>query len=90
MANEVRVDAVDNDSRVSQALVVRLWLEHREPGQRRSIWRGHITHVQTREECTVDSLADIAYVCATHLLAANALLPWYERLWVRLMTVKRQ
>lgn len=84
------MDIVDTDARVSQALVIRFWLESREPGQKRSAWRGHITHVQSREECAVDSLADIAFVCAAHLLAVNALLPWYERLWVRLMSVKRQ
>lgn len=89
LADEVRVDATDAESRVSQSIVVRLWLEGPEPVEKRAIWRGRITHVPSGEECTVDSLAGIAYVCAIHLRAVNALLRWYERLWVHLMNVKR-
>ena len=83
------MEATDAESRVSQSIVVRLWLESPEPAEQRAIWRGRITHVPSGEERTVDSLAGIAYVCATHLLAVNALLRWYERLWVRVMSVKR-
>jgi hypothetical protein len=87
--NEVRVEATSAESRVSQSIVVRLWLEEPEPAHERAIWRGRVTHVPSGEECTVDSLAGIAYVCAIRLLAVNALLRWYERLWVRVMSVKR-
>ena len=80
---------IDAEARVSQAIVVRLWLESAEPEAEPAIWRGRVTHVPGGEECTVDSLAGIAYICATHLVAVNALLRWYERLWVRLMRVKR-
>jgi len=79
----------DAEARVSQAIVVRLWLESAAPEAEPAVWRGRVTHVPGGEECTVDSLAGIAYVCATHLVAVNALLRWYERLWVRLMRVKR-
>ena len=89
LVNEARVDATGAEARVSQSIVVRLWLEHPEPADEPAVWRGRVTHVPGGEECTVDSLAGIAFVCATHLLAVNALLRWYERIWVRLMSVKR-
>ena len=73
----------DVEAHVTQSIVVRLWLENPGAGSTPSYWRAHITHVPTGEGQTVDSLGAIAGFCATRLMAVNARLRWYERIWVR-------
>ena len=84
------MDKAEVDTHVAQSIVVRVWLENPEPDLEPSDWRARITHVPSGESRTVDSLCGIARFCAARLLAVNARLRWYEKIWLRLMGGKER
>lgn len=68
----------------TQSFVVRLWMEEPRVGHP-SLWRGHITHVGTRERRHFRRLEDIPLFIAPYLeqLGGSIGWCWRTRRWLK-------
>jgi hypothetical protein len=82
------MDPPDASAHPSQSFVVRIWIEESRAG-RSPTWRGHVTHVQSGQRRSVDSLGGISRIIATHIAAMGAPARGYERMWRFLMSARR-
>jgi hypothetical protein len=69
----------------SHSFVIKVWLEetNRETGQ--VIWRGHVTHVATRERRYIQTLDAIPAIIAPYLKQMGVKFPlsWRVRQWLK-------
>jgi len=73
-------DGAERQAEAIVSLVLRIWQE--APGGRGgSLWRGHITHVQSGRRRYVRSLAEIGFVVAAYLPLVGAHAPLLWRIW---------
>jgi len=56
-------------SSAPQSFIIKFWLEEATEGERRAVWRGHITHVPSGERRYVRSLDDILDFISPYLEA---------------------
>lgn len=56
----------DTESR-TQSFVIRIWAEERDAGSDRVLWRGHITHVPSKERRYFDDLSGLIRFVAPYL-----------------------
>ena len=69
------------EERQTHSFIVKIWLEEtfEEAGEAR--WRGHITHVPSRERRYLKSLNDIALFILPYLESMKVPPGWSWRLW---------
>jgi hypothetical protein len=65
-----------------QSFIIKFWLEETTEGERRMVWRGHITHVPSSERRYVRSLDDILDFISPHLEAMGAEVERRRMFWV--------
>ncbi|MBI4671156.1 MAG: hypothetical protein HY741_05755 [Chloroflexi bacterium] len=65
---------------VSHSFVVKVWIEENPPEARHVLWRGHITHVTSRERRYFQNLDEVARFIAPYLVQMGIPLPLHQRL----------
>ena len=67
----------------THSFIVKVWLEPPDAGRGRATWRGHVTHVLTRERRYVQDLTALALFIASYLeeMGAGPGLLWRLRRW---------
>lgn len=83
------MDPPDGKAHLSQSFVVRIWIEESRGAGRSPNWRGHVTHVQSGQRRSVDSLSGISRIIAKHLAAMGVPARGYQRMWRFLMSARR-
>lgn len=69
----------------THSFVVKVWLEEEARELCRPIWRGHVTHVMSKQQRYVKNLDDIADFIAGYLQMSGLRLPLKKRFrrWLR-------
>ncbi len=60
------------DSPTTHSFVIRLWLEEVDKQTDQTKWRGHVTHVLSRQRRYVENLEDIKEFISAYLESRNA------------------
>lgn len=65
--------------------IVKIWIEETTEDAGRAIWRGHITHVHSRERRYVKALDEITAFIAIYLedMGVQLELSWQIRQWLK-------
>jgi hypothetical protein len=71
----------------THSFLVRLWLEETSATDGRVVWRGHITHVASREKRYVSEVDELILVIVPYLQEMGVQLSWQWRLcqWLKRM-----
>ncbi len=62
--NEAAVDSFESNT---HSFVVKIWLEETDEGSDSSLWRGHVTHVPSRQRRYVEDLRGISDFISIYL-----------------------
>ena len=68
----------------THSFIVKIWLEEPAEGNRRGMWRGHITHVPSGERRCLKNLDDITAFIAPYLerMGVKLDLLWRAKRWL--------
>ena len=92
---EARGISMEQTKTDTQSFIIKIWLEETAAENRRTIWRGHITHVPSGERRYIKSLGEIIDFIFLYLEAMHAKIEIYwcirrmARQWIHDMNHRR-
>ena len=66
-ANHAATDVMDVSENAVHSFIIRLWCEEKECDAPLGIWRGHLTHVPSRQRCYIQNLDEIVTIIMEYL-----------------------
>ena len=66
-ANHAATDVMDVSENAVHSFIIRLWCEEKECDAPLGIWRGHLTHVPSRQRRHIQNLDEIVTIIMEYL-----------------------
>ena len=66
-ANHAATDVMDVSENAVHSFIIRLWCEEKECDAPLGIWRGHLTHVPSRQRRYIQTLDEIVTIILEYL-----------------------